>query len=504
MKKFYIIVLIIVLIITGCAQQREKTNNPFTLGVFNMTNIDPANGYDGWSTLRYGIGETLFILDDELNPIPKLAEKYSISSNGYTWEIILRDGIKFHNGKRLDGVAVKECLERTVRINERAKSDLNIDEILAVDNRIQITTKDPNPTLINSLCDPYACIIDVNADVDQSQHAIGTGPYMVDSFNEKIQIELNSFDEYWGSSPKCATLIVRNISDVDTLSMAMQNGELDVAYGVPYDSLDLFRENEAFSVSQTATTRVYMLYYNLQKKWMEDINVRKAISLAVDKDSYANVLLNKAGTVTDAIFPSFLPYGKKDEFISTEYNLEAAKALLKKSGYIDTNGDGWLDKNGEKMTVKLVTYSRTGLPIIAEAIQSALIEIGIDVQYELTDNISGVLSSENYDICAYASVTTPTGDPYNYLYHVIGTGQGNNFGFYSNKQVDALLKKMEIEFDPNKRNEYAIEIQKLALDDYAYNFLLHLNMALVMKSDVVGIKQSPVDYYIITSETGKE
>lgn len=504
MKRFCMIILSIVLIFTGCVQQREKTNNPFTLGVFNMSNIDPANGYEGWSTLRYGIGETLFVLDDSLNPIPKLAKKYSVSSDGYTWDIILQDGIKFHNGKSLDGVAVKECLERTVSINERARSDLNIEKILARGNRIQITTKDPNPTLINNLCDPYTCIIDVNAEVNHSQNAIGTGPYRVDNFNENIQIKLDSFDEYWGSSPKCETVIVRNISDVDTLSMAMQNGELDVAYGVPYDSLDLFRENEQFSVSQTATTRVYMLYYNLQRKWMQDVNIRKAISLAVDKESYTNVLLNRAGTITDAIFPSFLPYGKKDEFISTEYNLEDAKSLLKNSGYIDTDGDGWLDKNGEKMTIKLVTYSRTGLPTIAEALQSALMEIGIDVQYELTDNISGVLSSGNYDICAYASVTTPTGDPYNYLYHVIGTGQGSNFGGYSNKHVDGLLKKMEIEFETNKRSEYAIEIQKLTLNDYAYNFLLHLNMALVMKNDVVGIKQSPVDYYIITSETGKE
>jgi len=112
-----------------------------------------------------------------------------------------------------------------------------------------------------------------------------------------------------------------------------------------------------------------------------------------------------------------------------------------------------------------------------------------------------VLAAGDYDICTYSMVTTPTGDPYAFLNNIAGTGKGGNYGKYSNPEVDDLLDRMKVEFDPQKRSELAIRIQQIITRDSSYCFMFHLNMFMATKAGVKGLRQSPVDYYHITVET---
>lgn len=125
----------------------------------------------------------------------------------------------------------------------------------------------------------------------------------------------------------------------------------------------------------------------------------------------------------------------------------------------------------------------------------------MEVTYEQFDSVESVLTAGDFDICAYAYVTTPTGDPFQYLNSTVGTGNGSNYGRYSNPEVDALLNELASEFDVDRRAELAAEIQQIVTSDSSYNYMFHLNMFMVTKAGVVGIKQSPVDYYQLTVET---
>ncbi|NLH01707.1 MAG: ABC transporter substrate-binding protein, partial [Clostridiales bacterium] len=248
----------------------------------------------------------------------------------------------------------------------------------------------------------------------------------------------------------------------------------------------------------------YMLYFNLNREFMKDAAFRRAVCMAVDKESYSSKLLNGAGTPPKSAFPSMLSYG--DSSLMTDvpdYDPEGAKAVLSENGYKDSNGDGFIDKDGKKVSLKIITYGRTGLPQSAQALQSALTELGIDTSYEQVDSVENYLKADDYDICAYAYVTTPTGDPLAYLNYTMGTGKGANYGHFSNAEVDKLLSELATEFDTDKRSEYAVKIQQIALKDSSYCYMFHLNMFMVTKSSVTGIKQSPVDYYQITAETAK-
>ena len=515
MKKTISLLLAVMLLVgvmAACGTAKTEPSTPadnselqdFIFGVYNFSKVDPADGYNGWGTIRYGVGETLYVLDENLNVQPLLAKDSSLSEDKLTWTINLHDDVKFHNGKAMDGEAVKADLERLVGMNERAAAQLNVASITADGNSVSITTNEPNPTLLNALCDPYACIIDVTADVDNNAYPVGTGPYVMKEYVEDVSAYLEPFADYWGGTPASKSVTVKAISDVDTLAMAMQNGEIDAAYGVSYDTLDTFANDPNFAVTQAATARVYSLFFNLQHDYMKDESFRRAICMSVDKETYGSVLINGAGTATKSAFPSALSYGDDSKMTDVpDYDPEGAKALLEENGYKDTDGDGFIDKDGKKVSLRLVTYGRTGLPQSAQALQSALQDLGIDVSYEQCESVETVLTAGDFDICAYACVTTPTGDPQSYLNSIAGTEGNMNYGKYENAETQALLDKLAVEFDTAKRAELAIEIQQLITKDSSYSFMFHLNMFMVTKSGVKGIAQSPVDYYQINVNTAR-
>lgn len=125
----------------------------------------------------------------------------------------------------------------------------------------------------------------------------------------------------------------------------------------------------------------------------------------------------------------------------------------------------------------------------------------MEVSFEQLDNTEDRGHAGTFDLSVYAEVTLPTGDPYSYLMNNYGTGGTNNFGRYSNEEVDKLLGELAVEFDTDKRAEYAKQIDQIVLSDNSYCNMFHLNMYMAMKDTVEGLTQSPVDYYHITGKT---
>lgn len=496
--------LAISLIGCGNSETEKKTTAETKKLVFGMNqatpSIDPANAYAGWYTMRYGAGETLFKLDQAMKPVGWLAKSYELIDKT-TWKIVLKDNITFQNGKPMTGDAVKASLERVLKINDRAPSTLRIANIAVNGQTLTITTSEPNPTLINGLCDPFACVIEVNAGTDFETAVIGTGPYMIEKFVPKASSTVIKYTDYWDGTPKLDRVTISPITNGDTLTMALQSGEVDVAQGLPYSSHKLFANNSDYKISSASTSRVFMVYYNYDNKFLKNANVRKAISMCIDKESYSSVLLSGSAEPAVGAYPAALPYGS-NKVTGDKFDIQAAKDLLAKEGYTDSNGDGILDKNGEKLSLKLVTYStRYELPILSQAIQSQLKEIGVEVSVEVSEDVNNRLKAGEFDLAAYSYVTSPTGDPLSYIDYVFKTNGVSNFGHFSNPKVDALIEQLRNEYDMQKRYALAIQIQQLALDETAFTFMAHLQMAFMMKNNVVGLEVHPTDYYQINVNT---
>lgn len=465
--------------------------------------LNPHDNYSGWSAIRYGVGETLFKYNDNMEVEPWLATDYEFVDDT-TVKITLRDGVKFSSGRTMDAQAVKECLENLVKVHDRAPSDMKIDHIEADGLTLTIYTTEPCPAIINYLGDPYGAIIDMEYGVQGeggNANVAGTGPYIAEKVTP-TQIDLVKNENYWGGDVKVDKVTVKSFSDGSALTAALQTGDIQGTYGLQYDNYALFDGNPEYTINSCATSRCFFGQFNFESEIMQDQNIRKAVEMGIDKEGFCSVIMEGRGLPAKAAFPDGFSYG--NEAVETvSYDPEGAKKLLEESGWKDTDGDGYADKDGQKLTINWLTYpTRLEQPKLAEYAQATLKEIGIDVVVNNTSDHMTYAADGDFDVYVSSTTTAPTGDPeYFFTSTVVGP---KNYGKYENQEVTALTEKLHQTFEPEERAKLAIELQQKILDDDAFFFVSHLNMGIVTKSNVKGIAAHPSDYYEITADLDVE
>lgn len=509
-KKFIAAVLAGAVMISGLSvsvmADKEKTFVYGTTGYseeMGDAGLNPHDNYSGWSALRYGVGETLFKYNDNMEVEPWLATDYEFVDDT-TVKITLRDGVKFSSGRTMDAQAVKECLENLVKVHDRAPSDMKIDYIDADGLTLTIYTTEPCPAIINYLGDPYGAIIDMEYGVQGeggNANVAGTGPYIAEKVTP-TQIDLVKNENYWGGDVKVDKVTVKSFSDGSALTAALQTGDIQGTYGIQYDNYALFDGNPEYTINSCATSRCFFGQFNFESEIMQDQNIRKAIEMGIDKEGFCSVIMEGRGLPAKAAFPDSFSYG--NEAVETvSYDPEGAKKLLEESGWKDTDGDGCADKDGQKLTIDWLTYpTRLEQPKLAEYAQATLKEIGIDVVVNNTSDHMTYAADGNFDVYVSSTTTAPTGDPeYFFTSTVVGP---KNYGKYENKEVTALTEKLHQAFEPEERAKLATELQQKILDDDGFFFVSHLNMGIVTKSNVKGMAAHPCDYYEITADLDVE
>ncbi|MCR5090474.1 MAG: ABC transporter substrate-binding protein [Oscillospiraceae bacterium] len=471
---------------------------------FNAENweetIDPHRTYNGWPCIRYGVGETLVQYTDTMELEPWLALSWENDGN-LTWTITLRDDVSFSSGRKMDGEAVRQCLQHLLENHDRAPGDTRITDIKAEGQVLTITTSEPNPALMNYLGDPYGCIIDVDASDFETGVVVGTGPYAAVDMVTDEHLTLVKNDQYWNGTPKIDEITIRTLSNGDTLSAALQAGDIDAAYGMAYEAYPNF-ENENYQFSSIQTSRAFFCSMNMTSTVIQDPAVRKAIAMGINKEGFVSTLLDGHGVVGNGAFPNgFSTFG--GEKIQTEgYDPEAAKAVLEAAGWTDDDGDGIREKDGTRLTVRWLTYpSRQELPLLAEAAQASLKEIGIEVDINNTANRREFLADmTSWDIYASALVTAPSGDPQYFFTTSCLPGMSYNFGAYENEHVSSLIEELSTEFDTERRAQLAVELQQTILDDNAYVFCSFLQMNMISRANVSNWNAHACDYYEVTAD----
>ncbi len=467
--------------------------------------LNPHYSYSGWSAIRYGVGETLFKYNDNMEIEPWLAEGYEFVDDK-TVKITLREGIQFSSGRTMDGEAVKECLEHLTAVHDRAAGDLKIDHIEAKGMTVTIYTEEPCPSLIHYLGDPYGAIIDmafgregVEGDTNGTANVAGTGPYIAKNVTE-TQIDLVKNENYWGGEVNVDNVVVKTFGDASSLAASLQTGDIQGTYGLAYDSYALFEGNPEYAIWSCATSRCFFGQFNFDSEIMQEEAVRKAITMGIDKEGFCSVLMNGRGIPADAAFPDSFSYGNKAVTVPG-YDPEGAKEILKDAGWKDTDGDGYLDKDGQKLSVRWLTYpGRLELPKLAEYAQATLKEIGIEVDVNCTSDYNGFLENGGYDVYVSSLTTAPTGDPEYFFTTCALENSVKNRSNHTIGDVEALYRQLHSEFESEKRGELAVLMQQAMLDESAVFFVSHLNMGIVTKANVTGIGAHPCDYYEITAD----
>ena len=501
---FFCLVLLCLTMGAGCLVSASDGKKTMVIGdtTFNPENaepdVNPHNDYAGWAAIRYGIGETLFKLSDEMELTPWLAEEWE-NIDEKTWKITLRDGVKFSSGRDMDAEAVKQCLEHLIETHDRAPGDLMLEEITADGLTLTLKTSEPRPALLNYLCDPYGCIIDVDAGFDGGIVA-GTGPYIAVDCESGDHLELVKNENYWGGMPRLDELTIRTISDGDALSSALQAGNIDAAYGMAYEAYPLFR-NDQYQFSQIATSRAFFCWMNFESPLASDPAVRKAIAMGIDKEGFVSVLLDGNGEVAAGAFPDSFSFGGSQ--VNTEsYDPEGAKAVLEEAGWTDADGDGIREKGGKKLEIRWLTYpSRQELPLLAESAQATLKDIGIAVDINCTADHNSIITDMGaWDVYASANVNASIGDPEYFFTSFCLDSSSKNKGHYHSDEMEELAAQMAVEFDPEKRSELAVRMQQVLLDDNAWVFCSFLKMSMISKAGVTGYEYHPTDFYQVTAD----
>lgn len=509
-KRKIALLLVMVLLCTSLAACGKSNSAPKTVAedpksiVFGIgqfpTNIDPALEFNGWYVFMFGVGETLVKFTETMEIEPLLADSWT-RADDLTWKFQIRQGVKFHNGTAVTAEAVKSSIERSLKLNPRTAEILMIDSMTATGQDLTITTKTPYEALLGNLADPLTIIVDTTAQTDTfAQAPIGTGPFKIQSYSENKQVVVEKNKEYWGEKALTDLATFNYIKDNNTRSMALQSGEIDIASNISSSNMALYEGNSDYKVDKISSLRIILAYENFSNEFLKDPAVRKAIALGLDRETYAQTLLKGTAVAAVGPFPASLPFGG-DKLAGYTYDKAAAAKALAEAGYADSDQDGILEKNGKKLELRMALYTtRAELPILGEAMQSQLKEIGISLKLESYESVATVLKNKDFDLCLYSVNTATTGDPQSFLTLYFKTGGSANYGGYSNKEVDALIAKLSTERDTQARYNLAIEAQQIILADNADVFLVTPTLNLISKKTVNGLKMYPVEYYLLNNK----
>lgn len=462
-------------------------------------NVNPHYAYAGWACIRYGVGETLFKINDNMELDPWIAASGELVDE-LTWKITLKDGVCFSNGRVCDAAAVKECLEHLVEVHERARGDLQIDSIESDGLLLTIKTSVPAPSLLNYLCEPYGCIIDMEAGITDDGIVVGTGPYVPVALQTDNYLNLVKNENYWDGKVNIDEITVRTISDGDTLALALQSGEIDAAYGMAYASYPIF-ENDNYTFTSTQTSRSFYCQMSYASPIIQDDAVRRAVAMGINKEGFVNTLLNGYGYAATGAFPDTVAFGGST--LKTEtYDAEGARAVLETAGWVDTDGDGIREKDGQKLVIRWLSYpSRQELPLLAESAQATLKDIGIQLDLNVTAEHNSIAKDQSaWDIYAGANVNSGLGDPTNFFSTHCLDASTKNRGSYHSDRLEELAAALNNSFDKEERSSIAIDMQQILLDDNAFVFCSFLRMSMIAKANVTGLKAWPSDFYELTAD----
>lgn len=460
-----------------------------------------------WNAMRYGITEALFKFNDEMETEPWLAENYTVNDEHTEWVITLKDGLKFSDGCDVTPTKVKECFEYLKEVSEdssaNAEKYLEFEaEITADDetNTLTIVTSKPYADLPGQLAYPVMAIVDIEHTEDYANGVIGTGPYMVDTFNGVgVGYKMAANPNYCEEVPY-DTVNILFMGDASAKAMALQSGQVDLVENITnVADIQDFQENSDFTVDIATGVRCGFSWMNLDGVLANE-TLRQAIVMAIDKESICeSQTIGGLYTAGISVLPSNLDYGYDELNDPYVYDPEGAAKLLDDAGIVDTDGDGIREIDGQNINLRYISYENRLLNEISDAHTQYLAKIGIGItaEYGSSDDQWSKLAAGDYDLNNNNWTTVGTGDPLEYMGNWYS---GSTYCGYSNPEYDKLYEALQSELDVEKRKELVKEMQQIVIDDALVVVDGYYNSSMVYSNNVGYAHIPTADYYWLTTE----
>ena len=486
--------------------------------------VDPAlnSAIDGGNMILHAF-EGLLTLDENGQLKEGQAESWETSEDGLTWTFHLRDGLKWSDGTDLTAKDFVYSWQRVCDPNVAAPYAETVlgmvkgyDEAVAGDiTKLDVQAPDEKTVVVN-LANPCSyfgelaafatlnpvqqATVEANGDAwaTSADTYISNGPFMMTEWVPGSHITFSKNPNYWNAEAiKLDKLEFELIEDSNAAYSAYTSGEVDMIKDVPTEEIPSLQSNDDFHVEPIIGT--YYVSLNLQKEYFQDARVRKALSLAIDRNYVANTLMQ--GTYSPAssiVGPGWLdtdgssfaenanggtPYIDNDNF---DANLEEAKKLLEEAGY--PNGEGFPQ-------IEYTTNDAGYHKVVAEYLQQAWAAIGIDLKVNIVEWASFTPMRRNgeFDVARNGWVGDYT-DPSNIL-ELFCTTNGNNDGKYTNADFDAAIEDSRVTTDATTRSADLHKAEDTLMNDAGCIPIAYYNDFWLQSSKITGSWHSANGYW---------
>lgn len=459
--------------------------------------------------------------DKNIKIVGDLAERWDVLQGGLVIVFHLRKGVKWHDGAPFTARDVEFTYKKLVdpEVKTPYSGDFERVESLEVvdDYTVKIAYKEPFSPALSSWGMPIMPEhILKNEDLNNtsfSRKPVGTGPYKMKSWKAGELIELVSNREYFEGRPYINRYIYRIIPDDATIFLELETQGVDLAVLNPLQYArqtdNLFFKDHYRKFRYPSFGYTYMAY-NLSDPKFQDINVRRAISCAVNKEEMIKVIFFGLGTVTTGPF-MIDSWAYNKNVTPAPYDPEKAKALLAKAGWRDTDGDGVIDKDGRpfEFTI-LVNQGNIERSRCAEMIQGYLKAVGIRAKIRVLEwnaLINEFINKRRFEAVLMGWFLARDPDVFD-IWHSSKTREGEfNFIGYDNREVDRLLEDGRRTFKERERARIYRRIHELIYYDQPYLFLYSADILPIVnrrfrnvESSLIGIGYNFIKWYVPKSE----
>ena len=488
--------------------------------------IDPAlnSAIDGANMIIH-LFEPLLNFDKDNNIIGGMAETWEVSDDGLTYTFHLRDGLKWSDGTPLTANDFVYTFKRVA--DPLTAAPYGYDLLCMVKGYDEASNGNVDALGVSAPDDQtfgvelsYPCVyfdkicafatmspvqqatIDANGEawaVDPSTY-VCNGPMKIKEWVPGSHILMEKNENYWNADAVTAdTIKFVLMEDVNAAYSAYNSGEVMMIKDVPTEEVPNLRDNPEFNVDPILGT--YYISLNLNREYLQDVRVRQALSLALDRAYIADTIMQ--GTYSAA--KNFVGPGVSDvepgssfadvtleqygEFFHTddfEGDLAKAKELMAEAGY--PNGEGF-------PAIEYMTNDVGYHKPLAEYLQSAWGELGINMDIKIVEWASFTPTRRNgdYDIARNGWVYDYD-DPSNML-NLFETENGNNDGKYSNPEYDALIDQARTTADKTEHYALLHEAEQMLLNDMAMIPIAYQNDFWLQKPELQGTWHSPYGYW---------
>lgn len=442
LKFFIIFILTIVSTVTFCNENNKVIK--VALG-YSGRSYDPHRHTDS-STLAITkqIYNNLFILNKEGRIEGELVESFQIEKN--ILKLKLKEKIYFQDGEELTAVIVKQSLERNKTI---PVTKVLIDPIERIEVIDKYNLEIKSLTNINIVLHNFTHSSLAIVKKDKNGKLVGTGAFKLLDWGTGVKVILEKNENYFKEIPKVSRIEFVTIPEATNRFIALETNEVQIAYDIASIDVKSLEKSKDLTVINELSYGTDFLSINTEKAPLNDINLREAISYALDKESINEVIFESTSKVANSIITATtFGYSAKENKI---YNLEKAKEIMKKYSL--------------PIKIELWIYEDTSKYQMAQIIQANLKEIGIDVEIKTLELSSFLqLSAMGQHNALIGLWYTSTGDAdYGYypLLHSSSKGGVGNRSFYDNKEIDRLLEEARKEQNQEKRKEIYNKVQNI-------------------------------------------